>query len=619
MDIRLPDGTVLKNVPEGTTKADIQAKLGGRYGLPALGSEGSPTPAPVAPDRADSGPAGAGSAPPDLAEGMPWYEKVLTGVGGGMRNTYLGAKDLVGLADEADVQERKDWAKNKGDLGWSGTAGEIIGEGVATLPIGMGVGSGLKAGASAAGKVLPGAVAKYLPSGGWRALAGRGAVEGAASNMVVGDPEQSVGERAQSGAEIGGVVGAALPKSIKFIGKLGAATARELGTNDAAVGARGLRALERTLGKDKFAEVVNTVENSTPSQLPRTTAATSGDFRMGALERGARSRGNVDFAPHDEAVSRRAWDLTKSATDSADQLPALKGQASKMYAEGQALLDKIPLSQDRRKAIGQKLLDMRTDQQVIANPNLQREIDNALRVIDNPDAKLGALAELNTVLNETAGESRSIQGLRKYLDDMIDDRTKGQMANIKAGYGVTMDQEKAAEAAARLRGKFVDENGFPSTENYYGQAGQDAVPEVTSGRLRRAVAQESRKGNVDLMPPDKVEELGRLADQLRQHEIYKTPGGSQIDRGSAEGVASTALNAGPFWRLRGALGSVFSGLNEQTMKKVDEALLDPNAFMSMVDAKRARAAALAPWEEKLDSTLRAATRSAAIEDVQGAQ
>lgn len=36
MDVRMPDGTIVKGVPEGTTKAQLQAKLAGRYGFPEI-------------------------------------------------------------------------------------------------------------------------------------------------------------------------------------------------------------------------------------------------------------------------------------------------------------------------------------------------------------------------------------------------------------------------------------------------------------------------------------------------------------------------------------------------------------------------------------------------------
>ncbi len=38
MDVRLPDGTILRNVPEGTTKEQLQAKLAGRHGIEPLPS-----------------------------------------------------------------------------------------------------------------------------------------------------------------------------------------------------------------------------------------------------------------------------------------------------------------------------------------------------------------------------------------------------------------------------------------------------------------------------------------------------------------------------------------------------------------------------------------------------
>lgn len=53
MDVRLPDGTVLKNVPDGTTKEQIQSKLAGKYGFPAKGE--SPTPDAQAPQESGLG------------------------------------------------------------------------------------------------------------------------------------------------------------------------------------------------------------------------------------------------------------------------------------------------------------------------------------------------------------------------------------------------------------------------------------------------------------------------------------------------------------------------------------------------------------------------------------
>jgi len=581
-------------------RAVAPGSAGGSSGLPFRGVS-----------RADSGPAAPVGEAPDLAEGMPWYEKLLVGTGGGARNIYLGGKHLIGLGTPEESQERKDWTKNKEALGGWGTAGEVLGEGLATAPIGGAVGFG--------GKVLAKAVpilSKLAPSG-WAALAARGAAEGAASNVLAGPEDKAIGENATEGGVTGAIAGSVLPKALKGAGKLATATVRELAPGERAASARGLKALERTLGKEALEDVTRQVENPTPSMLPRTTAARTDSGRMGALERGARSRGNVDFAPHDEAVSRKAWEVLQGATKSAEDVPALQKGVTDIMSEGKELMDKLPLSQANRERVAKELMAIRNGNEVIANPNLGKEIDNALAALDNPEATLGVLPQLNWRLSQEAGDSTAIRKVQKVLQEVTDDRSKGQFTNVQSGYGQTMDQLKAAEAAARLRGKFVDETGFPSTTQYYGGAGVDAVPKMESAPLRRAIGQESRKGNVQLMDPSKVDELGLLADQLRQHEIYKpslSSGGTSIGLGEAEGAASSVLNASPIWRLRGALGSVFQGLNEATQKQVDKALLDPEAFLKMVEAKRGLGRALQPWENALDATLRGATRSNAIQE-----
>ena len=592
--------------------AVLEAKATGGA-APSGGGSSSP-PSTGAPS-ADSGLPRPASAPtsPDLAADMPWYEKALVGAGGGMRNIYLGGKNLVGLGTPEEAEERKDWARTKSDLGGWGTAGEMVGEGVATLPVGGAVGLG--------GKVLARAVpalAKLAP-GSWTALAARGGAEGAASNVLAGPEDNGIGENATSGGLTGAVVGTLLPKTLKGAGRAVTGAVRELSPTNRGATSRAYNALERTLGKDELDRAINQVENPLPSMLPRTTAASSSSARMGALERGARGRGNVDFSPHDEEVSRKAWSVLQGATDSADQVPGLQKGVQDIMSQGKALIDALPLSQKNRAVIAKELLAIRNGNEVIANPNLGREIDNALAALDNPEATLGVLPQLNWRLSKEAGDSTAMRNVQDVFKRVTDERSKNQFTNMQTGYGATMDQLKAAEAAQRLRGKFVDETGFPSTTQYYGEAGGNAVPKMESAPLRRAIGQESRKGNVQLMDPDKVTEMGSLADQLRQHEIYKpalASGSAGIDMGAGEGAASTALNASPIWRLRGALGSVFKGLNDATQKRVDQALLSPDDFLKMVDSRRALNKALEPWEAKLDSVLRGATRSASVEETQ---
>ncbi len=491
--------------------------------------------APRAPS-ADSGPAGAGSAPVDLAEDMPWYEKVLTGVGGGMRNVYLGGKELIGQGTPEEKEERELWKRSKKDLGGWGTTGEIIGEGVATLPVGGAVGSGAKV----LSKAVP-ALSKVAPSGSWRALAARGGAEGAASNVLAGDG--TVAERAEEGGTVGAVAGSVLPKALKGIGRVGRDVVTELSPSTNAATIRGAKALERTLGKDILERAVNQVENPTPSILPRTTAAMSNEPRLGALERGARNRGNVDFSPHDEAVSRVAWDEMKAATRQADDVEALRQGGSDIMAEGKDLMDKLPLSQDRRKAISQQVLELRNSNEMIANPKLARELDSVIAAMDNPNATLGVLPQLYWSLGREAGDSNTISKVRALLKNAADERSKGQFTNMQSGYGATMDQMSAAQAAKTMREKLVKDN-IPTTNQYYGEAGVNAVPKMDSASLRRSMTREAGDaGGLRELPPDQVRHLNTLADQLRQHDLYKptsSSGAASLGLGESEGMASAA-------------------------------------------------------------------------------
>ena len=584
--------------------------------IPTAPVGGSLTPYPLNPASRYASPARRppveAPAEPDLAEGMNFAEKALVGFGGGLRNTYLGAKNLVGLGTEEDRAERELWDKSKKDLGGWGTAGEIGGDIVSTLPLGGPVAQGAKV----LTRALP--ILSKIGSAGGRVVnlgtAGRAGAEGALSAGIVGDAgDRDIRDRLDNVAA-GGATGFVAPALLGAGSSVVNKVRRELSPSAAQATQRGYSALERTLGKDQLNDVINAVENPLPSLLPRTTAAMTQNPRMGALERGARGRGNVDFAPHDRAVAERSWDLTKQATRVADDLPVLEKAPGEMMEQGKAILDALPLSQDRRALIGRELAAIRNTNEVAANPSLAREIDTAIAAMDNPDTTLGVLPQLYWAMSKEASGSTAIQKARKLVKAVADERSDGQFSNLQAGYGVAMDQLKGAKAAQGIRDTFQNsQTGFPNTRQYFGDAGQGAVPVVDSTTLRRAV--NKGPGEVTELPQGDLDKLGTLADQLRSHEIYQpamSSGSTGVAKGGVEGIASAALNAGPLWRLRGALGSVFGGLNERSQKAIDQALLDPQSFLRMVEAKRTLSRPLEPWEAKLEGVVRGMSRSAAI-------
>lgn len=111
MDVRLPDGRILRNVPEGTTKAQIEAKLGKIQAAPA--------PAPQSYDP---------------TEGMSGGEKFLAGMGKAFTDVGRGVGNLVGLVSDEDVAEARRLDAPLMDTG-AGTAGNVTGAFATFLPL----------------------------------------------------------------------------------------------------------------------------------------------------------------------------------------------------------------------------------------------------------------------------------------------------------------------------------------------------------------------------------------------------------------------------------------------------------------------------------------------------
>ena len=189
MDVRLPDGRVIRGVPEGTSKADLTAKLRANGLLPAEQVDTAPVMASAAatPQSADE------SVRPELDSQIGPVEKSLIGlgrgfvdVGEGFAQTGLALNAMLGLSPnagkrfddytrEADA-ERAEFEAGSMDDGVLGFGGRVGGN-VAGLLIPGGI----------AGKVLtklaPAAVpAMTQTTGGRLALSGAaGAAEGATS------------------------------------------------------------------------------------------------------------------------------------------------------------------------------------------------------------------------------------------------------------------------------------------------------------------------------------------------------------------------------------------------------------------------------------------------------
>lgn len=96
MDVRLPDGTVITNVPEGTTQSDLIRRVGTAQQMF------------------------------DPASGMSMYDKFMAGAGKAIVDTGRGIGSLVGLTSQQDIDEAKRLDAPLMDTG-AGLAGNVVG------------------------------------------------------------------------------------------------------------------------------------------------------------------------------------------------------------------------------------------------------------------------------------------------------------------------------------------------------------------------------------------------------------------------------------------------------------------------------------------------------------
>ena len=544
---------------------------------------------------------------PDPAEDMPFYEKFRTGLGGGMRNVYLGAKNLIGQGTPEEAEERKFWNKSKEHLGGWGTAGEITGEIAATAPVGGLVGSGAKL----LTKALP--AAARLGSVGGRVAnlgaVGRAATEGALSAGIVGDAsDNGIGDRLDNFA-MGGAVGSILPTTM-----LGGAVARKFGgsfsTAPEKAAARAGRALEKTLGKQQFDDVTRSIGTATPTRLPQTTASLVDSPRVGALERGARARELVDFTPHDTQVSKQVWNSILDDTVEAAKVDHLSGRPDKIINTGKAMFRSLPFDDASKNDIYEKLLPILDSDELRANPLLRRKLTQATQSILDPEATSEILPQLYWSLKELGEGSTAASSLRRVIQESADELSGGLMSRMHGAYGKAMDKLGQAQGAQNVRKAFEPVAGIPTTPQVLGGPSTNGalVPRVKASALRKTLAKEAGR-----LEPQALDDLKETAEELRRYEIFKPisdTGGSTVDIGSLRGTAVSLANVTPMWRAKGPLSVLYGRADKATQQAVDEALLNPQKFIEVAAAKQRAGAPLSKWEQRLAEMVQSQARVA---------
>lgn len=197
-DITLPNGVVLKNVPEGVNKYDLMQKAV----------------ANGAAKWADFGHANLDEDAEkyDPTEGNSFLTNTLIGFDRGVTHTGQQIGNILGFVSDEEIADQKSLDESLMST-WGGNIGSIVGElAVTGAPIGGAAGAGVRGAQAGLRATRAARGAPSVLNRGATAVAGspitRGAVEGAAYGSLYGGPDNR-GTGAMVGSTIGGTFGGA--------------------------------------------------------------------------------------------------------------------------------------------------------------------------------------------------------------------------------------------------------------------------------------------------------------------------------------------------------------------------------------------------------------------------
>jgi hypothetical protein len=580
MDVQLPDGTMVKGIPDGMSKADLTAKLAANgYDMSKLG--GAPAPAPAAPAAEPAPPP-----PPSFMDkvgsavdkiGKTYVTDPLIGMAKGARDTIEGLDKevLTGpasgipsgtpaaaqMAQDAQFKSPESTTLDQMYKQAGPTAG--IGKFVQEAAMVPAIGPEAKVGATIAGKLLP------------RALAG--ASSGAAGGYVL---PPGAGETRAGNAVKAGLIGAVAGPAFGTAGDA-ALAAKTWATESPA--SRALR--EFVKGGVDPAAVSAELEN--PRNLPMTTAAASGSDNLAGFEKSLRRDPLNDpsrYSQADDATNAAAWKQLQDVTDnSVTALPGRRMAQQDAMTGIQEQLDKTGLKQGDRDAAELMLEQLRsgnaTKSKFIAKGD-QKALNDAIVEATSPNATLGSLLRLHSNLNDPSLYNFTTPGNAQLVRDrvlsLIDSRSNGMGTQAVNQYKATIQPLAESESANKIVSAFQDPiSGLPKG------AAPTSIPQVTATKLRGAVSTAGKDAdNVNLMNPDDRAAIEQLIQDKTKAELVT--GGHQIPAelpyAGGVGVPTTKMQA-----MRSAVNKVLDYRSRNTRMAMDTAAMTPEGWNSVVN------------------------------------
>lgn len=418
MDVRLPDGTIIKNVPDGTSKADLVANLQ-RNGM-AVPSEwlaATPTPKPQIP-QAD--PSEGGSTiqvynpfGKNLDTGLKVGQattRVLAGIGSGLDDLKTGVGQRLGFIDQASVDEKKRRdAPLKATT--AGTVGNVI------------------------GKVAVGLPAAFVP--GANTLVGAGLIGGAQGVLEPTASDESVAKNALIGASAG--AGGVVLGRVLRAGYQGVKGLIEPFT-DAGQNRIAGRVLER------FAENPDAVRNATSAATETGArpllAEAARDRGVATLQRALESDPQIAAMVAQRAADNNAARVATIGSIAGDPAKRAAAEAARKAASG----DMYQAATNATYTVDSKLGDL------LNRPAVKQALQRAKSLAENQGRPFTFATETQAPFSGVGGRAaesskqitgQGLQDLKMALDEMLSDPASGFTG-------------KAGDTIKNLRGQIMD-------------------------------------------------------------------------------------------------------------------------------------------------------------------
>lgn len=634
MDVRMPDGTVITNVPEGITQAELMRRLG-QSDFASKQSEIGQKAAAAGMSMRDGGVNWAVELEKQKDAEMSMPQRLFKSLGAGFADIPLAVRQIMNRdPEQAKALEREAANKREVDkaLAQSTDLGLVRDKvfGIETPTLGSA--------AQLYGKVAPTYAIPAAPIGSL-GLVGNAALVG--SGLAALEPTVE-GESRVKNMVVGGVTSPILPLASAAIRGVSGSVTRGGGQRRAA------DEVARTLadGADEQTVLRQTIDRLRQAQqptqggfnIPLTTAAQLRDADLARLEAGSRTRSGANWYDFDQGQARAVSDALRTATAQADDVAARRGVRS----SNRAVNFNQAMGSINKPAFLQNLQGFRSNLEVAmrspeASDPAVRNMLTALRdEMDRlgPDFRPEHLATIRANLasksplvpqNAFQGAPRSspaTMSVLREVDDILNNATGNRWQKVVGDYARDSDAVRAAQAAGKVREAFWDPTG--QVRKMSADPAGD-VPMITEFGLRQAInSTKGPQGNL-LLSAQANDRLNSIVDALRAQGIVRgvkrsaTAGGgsdtaSNQYAAQAAGRAAEALGASGSMTAAGT-GAVLNRLSAMATANKDralaEALQNPQQMIAILERKLAAGAPLGPEEQYLLTLLRGVPAAAA--------